>query len=116
MAFKVNGNIFNIEIVSVLISSFVCTKYMKNVTLKFLSPHMELTVTRLYIVWLIITLHNLALGLQPQSYGGSETGGYKAAYAKAREMREMRFAAKGEDGPKEAALEQTFQVGGNTRG
>lgn len=77
---------------------------------------MELTVTRLYIVWLIITLHNIALGLQPQSYGGSETGGYKAAYAKAREMRERRFAAKGENGPKEAALEQTFQVGGNTRG
>ena len=62
------------------------------------------------ILWLILSSSHLTLCLEPQSYGSQASSGYKAAYAKAREMREMRFAANGENGPKEAALEQTFQV------
>ena len=64
----------------------------------------------LYILILILLLQNSTVCLDPQSYGGKESSGYKAAYAKAREMREKRFADKGETGPEEAALEQTFQV------
>ena len=64
----------------------------------------------LYILIWIILLHHLTLCLNPQSYGAKESSGYKAAYAKAREMRERGFAAKAESGPQEAALEQTFQV------
>ena len=67
-------------------------------------------LNHLYIFILIPLLQNPTVCLDPQSYGTKESSGYKAAYAKAREMREMRFAAKGETGPKEAALEQTFQV------
>ena len=61
------------------------------------------------LIWILL-LHNRTVCLDPESYGTKESSGYKAAYAKAREMREMRFAAKGEEGPAEAALEQTFQV------
>ena len=67
-------------------------------------------LNHLYILILILLLHHSAFCLDPQSYGTKESSGYKAAYAKARAMREMRFAAKGESGPEEAALEQTFQV------
>ena len=65
---------------------------------------------QLYILIWTHLLHNPTVCLDPQSYGTKESSGYKAAYAKAREMREKRFAAKGESGPEEAVLEQTFQV------
>ena len=64
----------------------------------------------LYILISILALHKPTVCLDPQSYGTKESSGYKAAYAKAREIREKRFAAKGETGPEEAVLEQTFQV------
>ena len=78
--------------------------------LKFLSPEDNMGLPPLYILILILLLQNSTLCLDPESYGTKESSGYKAAYAKAREMREKRFAAKGETGPEEAALEQTFQV------
>ena len=74
------------------------------------SYHLNMELKHLYILIFILLLHQRTSCLDPQSYGTKESSGYKAAYAKAREMREARFAAQGESGPEEAALEQTFQV------
>ena len=56
-------------------------------------------------------------GLDGSSYGTgpdlSKVGqGYKAAYAQAREMRNMQFGNKSSEGPREQALLETYQVTG----
>ena len=111
MPARVKWSLNNIETGPFLILSFVQFRIQRvylqtdsNISILIFS------MRQTSILWLIITCSQLAGCLQPQSYGSQESAGYKAAYAKAREMRERRFAENGENGPKEAALEQTFQV------
>ena len=72
--------------------------------------------------YLYLTFHsllNLVTSLDPSGYGINQdqlaqaNTGYKAAYARAKEMREMQFAnkaASGNIGPTEEILQETYQV------
>ena len=80
---------------------------------------MNLKLNPLHIYIVFHSLLNFVTSLDPSGYGINQeqlaqaNSGYKVAYARAKEMREMQFAnkaASGNIGPTEEIMQETYQV------